>query len=184
MDKQDKTYQHLKAFYESAQLDKEQAVEATIPAVNFEQCMKLALSNDQPAAWRSAWALANSVKTNPGRIISRLPEIMCRLPEIKRDGQIRELLKLFKDTAISDWPEEVQGSLFDFCMSVLQDSDKQPGTRSIGLQILLKFAAEEPLLLGEIQASFELIKHQLSKGVRMSCERRMNIMENKYLHLD
>jgi hypothetical protein len=49
----------------------------------------------------------------------------------------------------------------------------------MALKILLKFAVIEPLLLGEIKASFEFVKQFLSNGIMRSCEMKINKLELK-----
>jgi hypothetical protein len=174
------TYQQLKSYFENELFDKAEAI-ATIHNNNlYNLCFDLAITNDNPAAWRCAWALAACRDKYPEQGKNHLPDVINALPSITRDGHIRELLKLFRNLPYGDFPENETGLLFDFCMNTFQDAGKQPGTRSTAFQILLTFAREEPGLIREIQAAFYLIKHQLTNGIMKSCEHRINRLQNEY----
>ncbi|MDA3820320.1 MAG: hypothetical protein PF590_07680 [Candidatus Delongbacteria bacterium] len=174
------TYQQLKSYFENEIFDKEELVTMIHENKLYDVCFDLAMTNDNPAAWRSAWVLSACRKKYPEQCKKYLPDVIRALPLITRDGQIRELLKIFRNLAYEELPEQETGLLFDFCMHTFQDAAKQPGTRSTALQVLLIFARKEPDLLGEIQAAFHFIKPQLSKGIRQSCEHKINRLQNEY----
>ncbi|MDA3911935.1 MAG: hypothetical protein PF448_11335 [Bacteroidales bacterium] len=171
---QKNTYQELKTFFVEGQFCTQDIVEMTENPELIPDLMKLALSNDEPAGWRAAWALSHAMKHSINLLIPYLPEIADALPEIRKDGHIRELLKFFRDVKLEQIPESLHGQLFDYCFTLFENNNVQPGTRSNALQILLKIAEKEPLLIGEIKAAFEMISPFLSKGIRYSCQRRIN----------
>jgi hypothetical protein len=168
------TYQELKTFLVEGHFYTQDIVEMTENLELIPDFMKLALSNDEPAGWRAAWALSHAMKHSTDWLIPYLPEIATVLPNIRKDGHIRELLKFFRDIKLEQIPESLHGELFDYCFSLFENNNVQPGTRSNALQILLKIAEKEPILIGEIKAAFEMISPFLSKGIRYSCQRRIN----------
>lgn len=178
------TYQEMKLYLEEGRFEKLDLLEICRDSKLRDVLLELAMSNDEPAGWRAAWALSHAMKEGTDWLIPVLPGIAQTIPEIERDGHLREVFKFFRDIDFKYYPEEEQGKLFDFCMQVLENNKYQPGTRSNALQILLKFTEEEPLLLGEIKAAFELVKPFLSKGIRSSCERRINRMELENINLE
>ncbi len=174
---QKNTYHELKTFLTEGQFHTQDIIEMTEDREIIPELMKLALSNDEPAAWRAAWALSHAMKHSVDWLLPYLPKVMAVLPEINKDGHIRELLKFFRDIPFEQIPESLYGHLFDYCFSLFENNAVQPGTRSNALQILLKIAEKEPRLNGEIKAAFEMISPFLSKGIRYSCQRRINQLE-------
>jgi len=170
------TYQELKTFLVEGQFHTQDIVEMTENPELIPDLMKLALSNDEPAGWRAAWALSHAMKHSIDLLVPHLPEIAAALPKIRKDGHIRELLKFFRDVKLELIPETLHGELFDYCFTIFENNNVQPGTRSNALQILLKIAEKEkePILIGEIKAAFDMISPFLSKGIRYSCQRRIN----------
>ncbi|MEA1874476.1 MAG: hypothetical protein U9N51_08630 [Bacteroidota bacterium] len=171
---QENTYQELKTFFVEGQFHTQDILEMTENPELIPDLMTLALSNDEPAGWRAAWALSHAMKHSIDWVIPYLPEIAAALPKIRKDGHIRELLKFFRDVKLEQIPEELHGELFDYCFTIFENNNVQPGTRSNALQILLKIAEKEPILIGEIKTVFEMISPFLSKGIRYSCQRRIN----------
>ncbi len=180
----DNTYQNLKAYFGKRHFEKSDAVDLIQNGNYYDQCFDLALSNEQPVAWHTAWALSACQDNHPEKFRNYFPRIIRALPDMQKDGHIRELLKYFRHSKLEDFPENERGMLFDFCISVFEDSRKQPGLRSNALQVILIFVEDEPDLLGEVQAIFELSKNQLSHGVRKSCEHRINAIETRILNED
>ncbi len=178
------TYQQLKSYFENELFDKAEAIASIHNNKLYDLCFDLAITNDNPAAWRCAWALAACREKSPEQCKKHLPDVIMALPSIKHDGQIRELLKLFRNLSFGEMPEKETGLLFDFCMHTFLDAAKKPGTRSTALQVLLIFGREEPDLLREIQAAFQFIKPQLSKGIQTSCEHKISRLQNINMNVD
>lgn len=174
------TYQQIKSYFEKANFDKEEIITMIHNNDLYDMCFHLATTNDNPAAWRCAWALSACREKYHKQNNNNLADVINILPAITRDGHIRELLKLFRNLRFDEFPENKTGFLFDFCMKTFQDAGKQSGTRSTALQVLLIFAREEPDLLNEIRITFEHIKPQLSNGIRKSCEHKINNLQNEY----
>lgn len=174
------TYEELKLYFENSDFDKKEITTMIHNKSLYDMCFQLATTNDNPAAWRCAWALAACQEKYHKQNNNYLPDVINILPAINRDGHIRELLKLFRNLRYEEFPENKTGFLFDFCMKTFQDAGKKAGTRSIALQILLIFARKEPELLKEIRIAFEHIKPQLSNGIRKSCEHKITKLQNEY----
>jgi hypothetical protein len=172
-------YQDLIEFLSSKTFDLSEAQDLILGGGLCDLCLDIALTNDEPAAWRANWILSHCMRNDVKWLIPRLSEVIRALPVIERDGHVREMLKFFGNLDFEYYPENLQGELFDICMKILENNKYQPGTRSMALKILLKFAVIEPLLLGEIKASFEFVKQFLSNGIMRSCEMKINKLELK-----
>jgi hypothetical protein len=59
----------------------------------FNEGLKLAISNDQQFAWRSAFYLSSCLDDNDARIKKYIEPILARI-KTKNDGHQRELLKI------------------------------------------------------------------------------------------
>lgn len=140
----------------------------------FEEAIKLAISDKQPYAWRSAWLLWSCIEENDQRIQPYIKDIINALSG-KKDGHQRELLKILY---VMDIDEEHEGFIFDLCVSVWEKINKQPSVRYNALKIILKIAKKHPELLNEI--GFLTQNHyleSLSPGVKWSIKKMIKDSE-------
>ena len=174
---EESTYQELKTYLEEGNFLTQDIREMAQNPEVIPDLMTLALSNDEPAAWRAAWALSHAMKDSVDWLVPYLPQVVEVLPSIKKDGHVRELLKFYRDIDITLIPDDLHGKLYDYCFSLFENNSLQPGTRSNAFRVLLKIVETEPLLIGEVKAAFDMIAPFLSKGIRSSCQRRINQIE-------
>lgn len=112
----------------------------------FGELMDLSIADKQPYSWRAAWLVWSCMEKNDKRIRKYVKEIIKVLPE-RKDGQLRELLKILEQIEIK---EEFEGLLFDYCVTVWKRIDKQPSVRFNALKILIKITKRYPELAKEI----------------------------------
>lgn len=113
---------------------------------NFEETIKLAVSNKQPYSWRAAWLLWSCMEKNDLRIQSHIKEIIDSLKN-KDDGHQRELLKILMQMELND---EQEGFLFNYCSTLWENINKKPSVRFTAFQFIIKMAKKYPELSNEI----------------------------------
>jgi hypothetical protein len=113
---------------------------------DFEEVIKLAIADKQPYSWRAAWLLWSCMEENDQRIQGYLKKIINTLSD-KNDDQQRELLIILQKMEIS---EELEGSLFDHCVTVWERIGKKPSVRYNAFKIIIKIAKRHSDLSHEI----------------------------------
>ncbi len=86
---------------------------------DFEEAIKLAISNKQPYSWRSAWLLWSCMEENDQRVQGYIKDIIDTLTTKNEDHQ-RELIKILQQMELSD---EYEGFLFDVCVTIWKKID-------------------------------------------------------------
>lgn len=113
---------------------------------DFDEAIKLAISDKQPYSWRAAWLLWSCMKENDQRIQGYIKNIIKTITT-KKDGHQRELLKILLQMELN---EEHEGSLFNICVSVWEKINKKPSVRFTAFRFLIKLAKKHPELSNEI----------------------------------
>ena len=113
---------------------------------DFEEAIKLAVSNKQPYSWRAAWLLWSCMEKNDQRIQGYVKTIIDTLP-VRNDNQQRELLIILHQMEIN---EELEGLLFNHCISIWEKVNKKPSVRLTAFKIIVKIAKKHPDLSREI----------------------------------
>ena len=113
---------------------------------DFEEAIKLAITDHQPYSWRAAWLLWSCMVKNDRRIQGYIKTIIETLSE-KNDDQQRELLIILQQMDIN---EELEGLLFNHCMSVWEKINKKPSVRFNAFKMIVKIAQKHPDLAHEI----------------------------------
>ncbi len=112
----------------------------------FEEAIKLALSDKQPYSWRAAWLLWSCMEENDQRIQSYIKDIVNSI-KTKNDGHQRELLKILLQMKLT---EEHEGILFNICMDLWEQVNKNPSVRLTALKFIIKTAKKHPDLSQEV----------------------------------
>jgi len=136
----------------------------------FAEAIKLAISDMQPFAWRAASLLWSCMDENDQRIQGHIKEIM-KVIANKNDGHQRELIKILLQMKLK---KQHEGILFNICMNIWEQVDKNPSVRVTALKFILKIVKKYPDLSGEI--TFLIQDHYLktlSPGVKNSVSRMM-----------
>jgi len=137
----------------------------------FNEAIKLAISDDQPFAWRSAFYLSSCMDDNDARIKKHIKPILACIKS-KKDGHQRELLKILNRMQLTDKSE---GIVFDICIRLWKQIGKDPSIRITALKFIFKIAKQHPELLNEITPLMQ--NHYLellSPGVKRSVNRMIN----------
>jgi hypothetical protein len=112
----------------------------------FEEAIQLAFSDKQHYSWRAAWLLWSCMEENDKRIQKYIGRIV-NVVKSKDDGHQRELLKILYQMELK---EEYETFLFDTCIEVWKQIDKNPSVRFNALKFIIKIAKKHPELSQEI----------------------------------
>jgi hypothetical protein len=113
---------------------------------DFEEAIKLAITDKQPYSWRAAWLLWSCMEENDQRIQGYLKRIINTISD-KNDDQQRELLIILQKMEIN---EKLEGLLFNHCVTVWEKISKKPSVRYNAFKIIVKIAKKHPDLSHEI----------------------------------
>jgi hypothetical protein len=143
---------------------------------DFEEAIKLAISDNQPYSWRAAWLLWSCMMENDPRVQVHLKTIVNSIPE-KQDGHQRELLKILMKMELD---EESEGYLFDVCATIWEKINKRPSVRFTAFMLILKIAKKYPDLFQEIKAlTQDHYLDSLSPGIKHSLSRTIKEFSGK-----
>jgi hypothetical protein len=133
----------------------------------FEQAIEFAISDEQPMAWRSAWLLGGAMSQNDVRLQNHVKAFIQTI-KTRKDGHQRELLKILNKMDID---EDIEGYLFDICMTIWETITKSPSVRIKAFETLTKIAKKYPELNNEIEfLSEDHYTKTLSPGIKRSIE--------------
>jgi hypothetical protein len=113
---------------------------------DFEEAIKLVITDKQPYSWRAAWLLWSCIDKNDQRINKYVEKIIDSLPT-KSDDQLRELLIILQRMELSD---EYEGKLFDICVNIWEKIGKQPSVRYNAFKLMVKIIKNHPDLSKEL----------------------------------
>jgi hypothetical protein len=113
---------------------------------DFEEAIKLVITDKQPYSWRAAWLLWSCMDKNDQRINKYVEKIIDSLPT-KSDDQLRELLIILQRMELSD---EYEGKLFDICVNIWEKIGKQPSVRYNAFKLMVKIIKNHPDLSKEL----------------------------------
>ena len=132
---------------------------------NFEEAIRLAISDKPPYSWRAAWLLWSCMENNDKRIKGYIKKIINTL-EKSNDNQKRELFIILQHLELN---EKVEGRLFNICAEIWKKNNKKPSVRYNAFKLIVKIAKKHPDLFNEI--AFLTQPHymdSLSAGVQKS----------------
>ena len=138
---------------------------------DFEETIRLAISDKRPFSWRAAWLLWSCMDKNDQRIQKYIGEIIESL-RTKSDDQLRELFIVLQRLDIA---EEYEGELFDICVGAWRDIVKQPSVRYNAFKLMVKIIKKHPDLSKEIKFLTEShYTDSLSITVKKSISKMIN----------
>lgn len=114
---------------------------------DFDEAIKLAISDKQPYSWRAVWLLWSCMDKNDQRIHGYVKKIIDTLPG-KSDDQRRELLIILQQMEIN---EDYEGKLFDICVDFWEKIGKKPSVRYNAFKLMVKIVKNHPDLSNEIK---------------------------------
>jgi len=118
----------------------------THPAYVIE-AIELAIKDEQPYSWRSAWLLWSCMDKYHLICQEHTDAIINSIPS-KSDGHQRELLKILYVLNLND---DQEGLVYDMCVRLWEDIQKKPSIRYTAYRFLIKIAQKHPDLLNEIK---------------------------------
>jgi hypothetical protein len=135
---------------------------------HFDEAIQLAISDKQPYSWRAAFLLCDCMEENDKRIQNHIKSIINCIKK-KADGHQRELLKILYKMKIS---EKYKGQIFNICMNLWEQINKDPSVRMMAFKFIAKIVKEHPELLDEINIlTQDHYLESLSPGVKRSLEK-------------
>jgi hypothetical protein len=144
---------------------------------SFKEAIKLTMADKQPYSWRAAWLLWSCMKKNDQRILKHVKDLIKVLPN-RKDNQQREILKILQQMEIK---EEIEGLLFDQCVTIWEKIAKQPSVRFNAFVMLTKIAQRYPELSQEIYVlTQDQYMESLSPAVGKSITKMINSIKSKY----
>ncbi|WP_158655168.1 hypothetical protein [Flavivirga eckloniae] len=113
---------------------------------DFEEAIKLAISNKPPYSWRAAWLLWSCMEKNDQRILKYVDIIIDTIPTTS-DEQARELLIILQHMELTN---DNEGKLFNICINIWEKIGKQPSFRYNAFKLMIKIIKNHPDLYKEI----------------------------------
>jgi len=113
---------------------------------DFEEAIRLAISDKQPYSWRAAWLLWSCMDKNDLRIKRYIKDIVNTLTT-KSDDQQRELFIILQKMELD---EEYEGLLFNICVDVWRKVNKKPSLRYNAFKLIVKIVKKHPDLSNEV----------------------------------
>lgn len=139
----------------------------------FEELIELAIANKQPYSWRAAWLLWSCMENNDKRIKKQIPTILENL-EVFKDGHQRNLINILQKMQIN---EEHEGRLFDVCVNIWVDIDKQSSVRFKAFECIVELTKSYPELYNEVTTlTEEQYIDPLSQGIKKSIDKKIKIL--------
>jgi hypothetical protein len=114
---------------------------------SFEELVNLSLSDKQPYSWRASWLLWSCIIENDDRLDAHIHQIINLIPSFREEQQ-RELFIVLYKLKI---PSELEGIVFDLCISTWEQTNKKPSVRFNAFKLLAKIAKSYPELSKEIK---------------------------------
>jgi hypothetical protein len=113
---------------------------------DFDEAIKLAISDKQPYSWRASWLLWSCMDKNDKRIRRHKHKIINILPN-RQDNQQRELLMVLQRMALDS---KYEGKLFDTCTKIWGNINKNPSLRFHAFKIMVNISKKHPDLSNEL----------------------------------
>lgn len=131
----------------------------------FTEAIELAIKDEQPFSWRSAWLLWSCMEINDKRIRKNVDKILTALPS-KQDGHQRELIKILLKMRLN---EKQEGKLFNICLTIWESLNKKPSVRYTAFKFIIEMTKKYPELNKEIEyLTQEHYLESLSPGIKNS----------------
>ncbi len=130
--------------------------------ISVDEVFRVVLSNNEPEAFYACWILNHYIDNHHLALENSLNEAVELLPNIKRSGLLRLVLRLF--VISPNWKIEKLGMLLDFCINTLTDMTIPVGVKTHAMSIIDRIAESEPEIRDEVLLVVEEIFPYLSAG--------------------
>jgi len=109
----------------------------------FKDYLTVALTNQQPCAWRAAWLIDHYTDNDLNSFIPYTDLIINKLDTFKNEGQKRAFLKIFTKY---DVKSDFLGKLIDSCFNFLYSKKSSAAVKVHAMQIIFNISEKEPYL--------------------------------------
>ncbi|MCX6231094.1 MAG: hypothetical protein NTZ33_06080 [Bacteroidetes bacterium] len=158
------------------------AIEITMKTIEknpelLEEAFKLCYEK-YPVSMRAARVIQFYYEIHPEALISYLPAIVDELLKTNVDGVKRSFLKvliLTPDICSLD----KSSMLFDKCLEWLMYNKETIAVRAYSIDLLIRFAVEEPELKHEINLALESMPFSVHKGLMNKLKKGISKLGNK-----
>jgi len=159
-------YRNFKELMQNSVFSKELMLEYLNGGIsNVDDAITLALSNEQPFAWRSAWILGHFLNNCDERLIPHRSQLVKAIADASPDGYQRELLRLAAMCGIND---SNAGEIADICFAIWEQPRKQSSVRMIAFKILMQISNMYPEMKPELLLITDTYSDTMSPGVKHS----------------
>ncbi len=137
----------------------------------FDELVTLTFTQKDKLSWRAAWMLFSFMKDNDPRLHKHLKNIINTIPCTNESLQ-REMLKIVSRMKVN---EELEGVLFDHCISIWEKIGKSPSVRYTAFKTVMRIAEKYPELTSEIEFfAQEHYMESLSPAIRRILTKEVN----------
>ena len=112
---------------------------------------------------RAAWPLGMLGETHAHLLYPYLPQMIDAVRKPLHNAVIRNVLRTFQ---YMDFPEEVEGEVFDLCMSKLMDQSQAIAVKAFSMTVCANICMKYPALAAELIPVLEEIIPHGSSGVK------------------
>ena len=137
----------IRSFVNGQWIPKDEITDVSINKEQFDYLMTTILSCEQPQAWRAGWMVNHNTKRNDPRLQPFLHNLIKALGTDDQSHQ-RELLRLIEKMELD---EELEGEVFDKCVSIWEGLGRKPSVRMMAFRIIFSIAKKYPELKQEIE---------------------------------
>lgn len=124
----------------------------------FRDLIQLTLGGNTKIALRASWVVTHAYDSYPELVSPFVHELIGALPGFAHTGIRRNILRIFLSGPI---PEKLQGKLYDDCTKWVISKKEPIAVKANAMEILVRFALEEPDLKNEV---IPLIYDTMSHG--------------------
>jgi len=117
----------------------------------FEEAVRLAISDRQPLGWRAAWLIWSCMEVNDLLVKKHTRKFLSAIKG-KPDGHKRELIKILMKLKLT---ERQESGLFDECVTLWEQINGAPSIRYTAFKFIRQTADKYPELKKEIAFLFQ-----------------------------
>lgn len=134
------------------------------PAI-FMKLYEYSLSSDKSLAFRSSWTLTKVCDRFPEIIYPYLGQIVETLDRIENESTLRCFLRIISLSEPDKINTHQQGSLADFCFSILNSGFSAIAVKAYSMEILYRLSLVYPELANELSTSIHSLMEEGSAGI-------------------
>lgn len=136
---------------------------------NFKEFVEYSVINEKNS-WLIAWILSKYTEKYPNSLDEYVDIFISKLENIKKDGQIRQILIILRYCTLSDTQSS---QLYDYCFALFENNKIQSSVRYQAFMFMFDFAKNYPELRQALFLLFDRYKDSMSKGIAHSMNCRI-----------